>query len=59
MLLAQAAVRYQDRKTQSTARLYTYRFPTEKSGLVHWEEYLVQPMNSRRVSGEPFGGRLQ
>jgi hypothetical protein len=57
VLLAQAAVRYQDRKTQLyTARMYSYQVPSlEKSGLVHWEEFLVQPIDSRRVSGEPFG----
>jgi hypothetical protein len=57
VLLAQAAVRYQDRKTQLyTARLYTYQIPNlEKSGLIHWEEFLVQPLDARRLSGEPFG----
>ncbi|MEO8611780.1 MAG: DUF87 domain-containing protein [Chloroflexota bacterium] len=60
VLLAQAAVRYQDRKTQLyTARMYAYQVPSlEKSGLVHWEEFLVQPMDSRRVSGEPFGAAI-
>jgi len=57
VLLAQAAVRYQDRKTQLyTARIYTYQIPNlEKSGLIHWEEYLTPPIEARRVSGEPFG----
>ena len=57
VLLAQAAVRYQDHKTQLyTARMYSYQVPNlEKSGLMHWEEFLGQPIDSRRVSGEPFG----
>jgi hypothetical protein len=36
--------------------MYTYQVPNlEKSGLMHWEEFLTQPIDARRVSGEPFG----
>jgi DNA helicase HerA-like ATPase len=57
VLLAQAAVRYQDRKTQLyNAFTYAFQIPTvEKSGLVHWEEFAVEPIDTKRVSGEPFG----
>jgi hypothetical protein len=60
VLLSQAAVRYQDKKTQLyTARVYTYQIPNlEKAGIIHWEEFLVQPIEPRKISGEPFGVAL-
>jgi hypothetical protein len=56
VLLAQATVRYQDRKTQLfTARTYAFHVPgLEKSGIVHWEEYAAAPVDPKRVSGEPL-----
>ena len=55
-LLAQASVRYQDRKTQLyTTRQYAYLVSNvEQAGIVHWIEAETQPIDSRRVSGEPF-----
>ncbi|MFN8530912.1 MAG: DUF87 domain-containing protein [Anaerolineae bacterium] len=56
VLLAQATVRYQDRKTQVfTAREYGFRVPNiERSGMIRWEEFHSAPVDVRRVSGEPF-----
>ncbi|MEZ4669544.1 MAG: DUF87 domain-containing protein [Anaerolineae bacterium] len=56
VLLAQADVRYQDRKTQLfTTRSYAFHVPgIERTGLVHWEEYQANPVDVRRVSGEPL-----
>ncbi len=55
-LMAQASVRYQDRKTQVyTPRQYTYLVPgVDHAGLIHWEEYEVPPFDTRRLSGEPL-----
>jgi hypothetical protein len=60
VLLAQAAVRYQDKKTQLyTARTYTYMIPSlERSGLVHWDEFATVPVDPKRVSGEPLGAAI-
>jgi hypothetical protein len=60
VLLAQASIRYQDRKTQLyTTRVVAYQVPSlERSGLVHWEEYETQPIDPRRVSGEPFNNGI-
>jgi hypothetical protein len=60
VLLAQVSVRYQDRKTQLyTTRIQAYQVPAlERSGLVHWEEYATQPIDPRRVSGEPFNNGI-
>jgi hypothetical protein len=56
MLLAQAAVRYQDRKSNVfTDRTFTYLVPRlEKSGLIHWEEFQVQALDTRSLSGTPL-----
>jgi hypothetical protein len=56
VLFAQAAVRYQDRKTQIfTARTYAFHVPgLEKAGVVHWEEYAASPVDPKRISGEPL-----
>jgi hypothetical protein len=60
VLLAQAAVRYQDRKTQLfTARVYAFQIPgLDRAGLVHWEEHQATPVDPKRVSGEPLGAAL-
>lgn len=57
VLLAQADVRYQDRKTQLfTTRAYAFHVAgLERAGLVHWEEFQANPVDARRVSGEPLG----
>lgn len=60
VLLAQASIRYQDRKTQLyTTRVVSYQVPgLERAGLVHWEAYEAAPIDSRRVSGEPFNNGI-
>ncbi|MBI5667179.1 MAG: DUF87 domain-containing protein [Chloroflexi bacterium] len=57
VLLAQAIVRYQDKKTQLyTARIFSYQIPNlQKAGLVHWEEYQTPPVDARRLSQSPLG----
>ncbi|MEQ8673977.1 MAG: DUF87 domain-containing protein [Aggregatilineales bacterium] len=57
VLLAQAVVRYQDRKASVyTARSYNYRVPElRQAGLIHWEEYEAEPINTREISIEPDG----
>lgn len=57
VLLAQASVRFQDRKTQLyTTRMYAYRvLDLDRAGIVHWEEFLSPPVDPRRLSGEPLG----
>lgn len=57
VLLAQAAVRYQDRKANIfTARIYAYQIPDlSRTGLIHWENYTSTPVESRRLAHEPFG----
>ena len=56
VLIAQASVRYQDRKTQVYApRQYAYLVSSvERAGMIHWEDFETQPLDPRRVSGEPF-----
>jgi hypothetical protein len=56
VLFAQTVVRYQDRKTKLfVARTYAFHIPgLERSGIVHWEEYVAVPIDPKRVSGEPF-----
>jgi hypothetical protein len=56
VLLAQAIVRYADKKASVyTARYYAYHVPDlQKAGILHWEEYLTQPVDARSLSGEPF-----
>ncbi|HLU11185.1 MAG TPA: DUF87 domain-containing protein [Oceanobacillus sp.] len=60
VLLAQATIRYQDRKTRLyVTRMQAYQVPNlERSGLVHWEEYATEPIDPRRVSGEPFNAGI-
>jgi hypothetical protein len=37
------------------ARNYAFHIPgLERSGIVHWEEYVAVPIDPKRVSGEPF-----
>lgn len=56
ILLAQAVVRYQDRKASLfTARRYAYHLPElRKAGLVHWEDFETDPIDPRSVSSEPM-----
>jgi hypothetical protein len=59
-VLAQAVVRYQDRKAAIyTARTFTYQVPDlQRAGLIHWEDYLTAPLDARNLAGEPFGQSL-
>ncbi|MFW5691495.1 MAG: helicase HerA domain-containing protein [Chloroflexota bacterium] len=54
-LLAQAVVRYQDRKAGVyTARIFTYAVPeVRQAGLIHWDEYQIDPIDSRQIDREP------
>ncbi|HEX2906176.1 MAG TPA: DUF87 domain-containing protein [Phototrophicaceae bacterium] len=56
VLLAQAIVRYQDKKTQLyTARIFAYQISNlQKAGLIHWEEYQTAPVDARRLSQAPL-----
>ena len=58
LLLAQAIVRYQDRKSSVyTAYTYTYRVPDlQQAGLVHWDEHESQAIEARTVSSSPPDG---
>ena len=49
VLLAQAIVRYQDRKASIySAYTYTYRVPDlQQAGLVHWDEHETQAIEAR------------
>jgi hypothetical protein len=60
ILLAQAGVRYQDRKSSVyTLRMYAYQIPgVEKTGIVHWDEYLANPVDVKSISSEPFANAL-
>ncbi len=55
VLLGQTAVRFQDRKSGTfTIRLFTYQIPAlERMGLIHWQDYVTPPLDTRAVSGEP------
>ncbi len=57
VLLGQASVRYQDRKSQLfTTRTYAFHVPdVERTGLVRWEDHQVSPVDPRAVSTTPFG----
>ena len=59
-LLAQAAVRYQERKADLfTARYYAYRIDNlDKQGLIHWEEHEVQPVDTRSIETGPVGNAI-
>lgn len=56
MLLGQATVRYQDKKTMLyTARTYAFKIPElPATGLIHWEDYAADPIDPRNVSGSPL-----
>ena len=59
-LLAQAAVRYQDRKTEVfTALYYAYFIPDlDKTGLVHWDQYSIPALDTRNLSADPLPGSV-
>jgi hypothetical protein len=55
ILMAQAVVRYQDRKASVyTARNYAFHVPdVQRAGLIRWENYQAQPVDPRRVADQP------
>ena len=57
ILLAQAVVRYQDKKANVyTARTYAYHVPDlQRAGLIHWEEYFADPVDARELASAPTG----
>ncbi len=60
VLLAQAAIRFQDRKTGLyTVRLYTYQAAdVERAGMLRWAEYATTPVDARAVATAPAGPAL-
>jgi hypothetical protein len=56
MLLAQAAVRYQDKRSGVYfAQHYAYRIhDLDRVGLIHWDEYANQPVDTRSISASPL-----
>jgi hypothetical protein len=55
-LIGQATVRYQDKKTSLyTARTYAFLIPDlPATGLIHWEDYAAEPIDSRNVGSSPL-----
>ncbi len=60
VLLGQASIRFQDRKTQLyTTRSYAFHIPSlERAGMVRWEDFRANPVDARRVSGVAFGDAI-
>jgi hypothetical protein len=60
MLLAQAVVRYQDRKAGVySARVFAYAVPDVRlAGLIQWEDHIIEPINARDVSSTPIPNTL-
>lgn len=60
VLLAQAVVRFQDRKTNLyTGRYFCYRIPNlERTGLIRWEEYQANPVDTKSLSTTPIANAL-
>lgn len=56
VLLAQTAVRYQDRKSQIfTMRHYAFHVDdVRRSGFVHWEDYRASTVDMREIADAPF-----
>jgi hypothetical protein len=59
-LLAQTTIRFQDKRTQLyTARVFTYLVPDlDRAGIVHWDDYLIASVDTRRISGEAAGAAI-
>ncbi len=60
VLLAQAIVRYQDRKANVyTARVFSYRVPDIQAvGMVRWADFQSEPVDSRMLSAAPLGAAI-
>jgi hypothetical protein len=57
VLLAQAAVRYQDKKTQIYTG-FSYAFQIEdlqRAGIIHWEQHQVAPLDIHKIEHQPHG----
>ena len=59
-LLAQATVRFQDKRTQVyTARIFAYLVPDiDRAGIIHWEDHQVAGFDTRQLSSAPMGEPL-
>ncbi|PJF27299.1 MAG: hypothetical protein CUN53_04590, partial [Phototrophicales bacterium] len=59
-LLAQATVRFQDKRTQVyTARTYAYLVPDiDRAGIIHWEDHQIAGFDTRQLSSAPMGEAL-
>ncbi len=59
-LLAQASVRYLDRRTGvNTVRQYAYHVPdVPRIGLIHWEQYTAAPVDPSALAGMPLAGAV-
>ncbi|GAB4571496.1 MAG: DUF87 domain-containing protein [Anaerolineae bacterium] len=59
-LLAQASVRYQDRKTGvNTVRRIAYHVPdVPRTGFVRWEQYRATPVDPASVAHEPYSAAI-
>jgi hypothetical protein len=57
VLMAQATVRFQDKRTQMyTARQYAYLVPDlDRAGIVHWQDFVTNPVDTRRLGGSAQG----
>ena len=60
LLVAQATVRYSDRKTSTyTQRTFAFHVPNvDRAGIIHWDEYKAQPVDTKRVSGVPLAAAI-
>ncbi len=60
VLLGQASIRFQDRKTQLyITRTYAFQVPSlERTGMVRWEDSKATPVDPRRVSSAPLGDAI-
>ena len=60
ILLAQAIVRYQERKASIyTVREFSYHVSDlQRAGLIRWDDYFAETFDARSLSGQPFGQAL-
>ncbi len=60
VLLGQASIRFQDRKTQLyITHSYAFHVPSlDRTGMVRWEDFKANPVDPRRISGVAFGDSI-
>lgn len=60
VLLAQATVRYADRKTSMfSSRTYAYHIPNlDRAGIVHWDQHQAPPVDTRTLGTAPNGAAI-